>query len=266
MAHDDVVAISDRATDALNVVFNTEVGREWLVRERGVDAPLVEALAHLGLSSLCNVLACIELAKRDDLGPDDALVFKKGRVLTSEDVAALRRQGFETVMACKLGAGDVAEDQAATRIAAVAGGEHVETELPFTGRVNLRAGADGVVMLDPARIDRLNRVDEAITIATLPNMAAVRAGQMIATVKIIPFAVAAGPRDAAIALADAAKPVVRVAPYHIRKLGIVSTILPGLSPKVVDKTLRVTADRIAPRVVSRWTLRFVTIPATASRR
>jgi molybdenum cofactor cytidylyltransferase len=58
--------------------------------------------------------------------------------------------------------------------------------------------------------------------------------------------VAAGPRDAALKLAEAAKPMVRVAPYRVRKLGIVSTILPGLSPKIVDKTLKVTAERIAP--------------------
>ena len=67
---------------------------------------------------------------------------------------------------------------------------------------------------------------------------------MIATVKIIPFAVAAAARDKA--LAAAKEPVVRVAPYRIRKVGVVSTLLPGLSPKVIDKTLKITAERLAP--------------------
>jgi molybdenum cofactor cytidylyltransferase len=67
---------------------------------------------------------------------------------------------------------------------------------------------------------------------------------MIATVKIIPFAVAAAARDAA--LAAAKRPVVRVAPYRVRKVGIVSTVLPGLSAKVIDKTLKITAERLAP--------------------
>jgi molybdenum cofactor cytidylyltransferase len=63
-------------------------------------------------------------------------------------------------------------------------------------------------------------------------------------VKIIPFAVAAAARDAA--LAAAKRPVVRVAPYRVRKVGIVSTVLPGLSAKVIDKTLKITAERLAP--------------------
>ena len=69
---------------------------------------------------------------------------------------------------------------------------------------------------------------------------------MIATVKIIPFAVAGKQRDAALALANAARPLVRVAPYRIRKLGIVSTLLPGLATKVIEKTLKVTEERLAP--------------------
>src|ERR1035437_1065478 len=69
---------------------------------------------------------------------------------------------------------------------------------------------------------------------------------MIATVKIIPFAVAGTARDQAVAEAAKTKPVIQVAPYKVRKIGIVSTLLPGLAPKVVEKTLKITAARIAP--------------------
>ncbi len=69
---------------------------------------------------------------------------------------------------------------------------------------------------------------------------------MIATVKIIPFAVAGDVYMQAMQTVEAAKPLVRVAPYTIRKVGIVSTLLPGLSPKVVDKTLKITEERLAP--------------------
>ena len=51
---------------------------------------------------------------------------------------------------------------------------------------------------------------------------------------------------AAMKTAQAAKPLVRVAPYRIRKVGVVSTLLPGLSPKVIDKTLKITEERLAP--------------------
>ena len=67
---------------------------------------------------------------------------------------------------------------------------------------------------------------------------------MIATVKLIPFGVEAKLRDAAVAAAEGG--ALRIAPYIIKRVGIVSTLLPGLAPKVVDKTLRVTAERLAP--------------------
>jgi molybdenum cofactor cytidylyltransferase len=53
-------------------------------------------------------------------------------------------------------------------------------------------------------------------------------------------------RDAALAVARAAVPLVRVAPYRIRKVGVVLTVSPSLAPKVIDKTLKVTAERLAP--------------------
>ncbi len=70
---DVAVAVSDRATDELNVVFNTEAGRAALAA-RGVEPAVIAALAHFGLSSICNVLAAIKTAKQLGLGADDALV------------------------------------------------------------------------------------------------------------------------------------------------------------------------------------------------
>ena len=67
---------------------------------------------------------------------------------------------------------------------------------------------------------------------------------MVATVKLIPFGVEAKLRDAAVAAAGGS--ALRIAPYAIKRVGMVSTLLPGLAPKVVDKTLRVTAERLAP--------------------
>jgi molybdenum cofactor cytidylyltransferase len=103
-----------------------------------------------------------------------------------------------------------------------------------------------VLVLDQTAIDGLNRVDEAVTLATLTAFKSVVAGEMIATVKIIPFAVPGAARDAAVAMAAQAKPVIRVAPYRVRKIGVVSTLLPGLAPKVVEKTLEITAARLSP--------------------
>lgn len=73
MATDYVVAVSDRVTDRLNVLFNTDAGRAELARA-GVPPALIASLPSLGLSSICNVVAAIKVAKRAGLGPDDAIL------------------------------------------------------------------------------------------------------------------------------------------------------------------------------------------------
>jgi molybdenum cofactor cytidylyltransferase len=174
------------------------------------------------------------------------LVLRKGTRIGASEIAALEAAGIPELTVARLEPGDVPEDTAAGEIAAAIAGEGVHVERAFTGRSNLFAESAGVLVVDRAAVDTLNRVDPSITLATLPAFAPVVAGKMIATVKIIPFAVSQAARDAALAAAAKAQPLVRVAPYRVRRLGIVSTVLPGLADKVIEKTLRITAERIAP--------------------
>src|SRR5262245_58901097 len=173
-------------------------------------------------------------------------VLKKGTRIGPNEIAALKAAGIREIIVTRLDAGDVAEDQAAAEIADAIRGDGLRADIAFTGRCNLFAENAGVLVVDKDAVDDLNRIDEAITIATLPAYKPVVDGEMVATVKIIPFAVAGAARDRAVAAAAEAKPVIRVAPYKLRKIGIISTLLPGLSPKVVEKTLKITATRIAP--------------------
>ncbi|TMK03235.1 MAG: 4-diphosphocytidyl-2C-methyl-D-erythritol kinase [Alphaproteobacteria bacterium] len=174
------------------------------------------------------------------------LVLKKGTLIGKDEIAALKAAGIEAIVVARTEPGDVPEDAAAAEIAAAVAGEGVHVERAFTGRANLFAETAGVLVVDKGAVDRLNQVDESITFATLAAYKPVVAGEMIATVKIIPFAVAEKARDAALAVAKAARPLVRIAPYRIRKIGVVSTMLPGLASKVIDKTLKVTQERLAP--------------------
>ena len=70
---DVAVAVSDRATDQLFVLFNDDAGRAFL-KSRGVSDAVLAALPHFGLSSICNVLAAIKTAKALGLGPQDVIV------------------------------------------------------------------------------------------------------------------------------------------------------------------------------------------------
>ena len=92
METDVVTAISDRATDRLNVLFNTDVGRRYLVDRRGVDSILVAGLASLGLSSICNILAAIKLAKHRGLTERDAVI------TVATDGAAMYRSERDRVL------------------------------------------------------------------------------------------------------------------------------------------------------------------------
>ncbi len=174
------------------------------------------------------------------------LTLKKGTVIGADEIAALQTAGVDAIVVARLEPGDVSEDEAAAEIAAAVAGEGVKVDRAFTGRANLFAQAPGVLVVDKTAIDCLNLIDESVTLATLAAYKPVVAGEMIATVKIIPFAVAGGVRDAAVSVARTKAPLIGVAPYRLRKVGVVSTVLPGLAAKVIEKTLKVTAERLAP--------------------
>ena len=169
--------------------------------------------------------------------------WRKGLDVTVEIAAALEAAGVSEAIVARLEPGDVGEDEAARRVAEAALGDGLRGEDPFTGRCNLFATRAGVLVVDETGVDAVNAVDEAVTFATLPAFAAVREGEMVATVKIIPFAA----HEAAVAAAsDKARGTLRVAPFRALKVGLVATLTDGFKPSVAAKTARVFAERLAP--------------------
>lgn len=167
----------------------------------------------------------------------------KGRVLSAEDVAVLRQAGIATVIAARLEPDDVPEDEAAARLAGALAGPGLSPGAAFTGRVNLIAETAGVVELAPERIDALNLIHESITVATLPAHATVTARQMVATIKIIPFAAPRQALERCLDLAGAGS-LMRIAPLRAMKAGLVQTMVGGTKDSVLDKTVRVTRKRL----------------------
>src|SRR6476660_6462942 len=125
----------------------------------------------------------------------DGFTLKKGTRIGRAEIAALEAAKIPDVVVARLEPGDISEDVAAAEIAAAVAGEGVHVDRAFTGRANRFAETAGVLVVDRAGVDALNDVDPAITFATLEAYAPVVAGKMIATVKIIPFAVSGEPRD-----------------------------------------------------------------------
>ena len=163
----------------------------------------------------------------------DGRLFRKGRVLTGEDIAALKADGVTQIVGARLEPGDVDENEAARRIAARCAGAGVRANAAFTGRVNLYAVGGGIVELDVGVIEALNTVHESITIATLEPFAKVGARQMIATIKIIPFAAPGSAVEAVEKLLRA--PPIRVTAFGHKRAALISTALPDPKPTILDK-------------------------------
>lgn len=172
------------------------------------------------------------------------LALKKGRTLSAEDIETLQSAGVDSIIGAQLESGDVGEDTAAARIATAAAGDGLEVSAAFTGRVNLYAMTEGLVVYDPDRLNALNLTDESATVALLPPYAQVSKRQMVGTVKIIPFASPETVVAACETIATQTQPLVRVASYRGRPVGLVQTRLPGTKETVLDKTTDVLTQRV----------------------
>ena len=170
-------------------------------------------------------------------------VFKKGRVITPDDVALLEASGIGRVFAARLDPEDVPEDDAAAAVAQAVAGPGSEAQEPFTGRANLHATAAGVAIIDAERVLALNRLDESLTLATVAPFETVTRRQLLATVKVIPFAVPKPVLEQALRLVGG-EPLVSLEPFQAKRAGLVITTLPQTKPSIVRKSETAIRDRL----------------------
>lgn len=188
----------------------------------------------------CEEAEGVTLAHTLNLG---GKTLKKGRVLTAADVALLRQSGIASVTGARMQAGDLDENAGAAEIAALLVGPNTETRRAYTGRCNVHASMRGVLRVDAARIDALNQLDEAVAIGTLPDHALARHGQVLATVKIIPFAVTRELVERCRAVA-AGGPLLRVAELRASRAALIMSELPGMKENVFRGTVTATRNRL----------------------
>jgi len=144
---------------------------------------------------------------------------RKGRPLTAADVELLRELGRTVVYVAEPGPDDVGEDVAARRVAEAAVGQGLRVVGPGAGRANLVASSLGLLRVDVARLSRVNE-GEGITIATAQRDKAVRGGQVVATIKIIPFAVPGRAVEVAEATAREGGALLRVDPFPCQSVAL----------------------------------------------
>lgn len=170
------------------------------------------------------------------------LAFRKGRQLSGADLDALAAAGCREVTGVRLDDGDVGEDLAAELVGAAVCGDSLRRGAAATGRVNLYSMAAGLALIDRRGLEVLNQRHEAVTVATIMPWEPVKPGQMVATVKIIPFAVARPVIDDC--LTAAASPLISVAPFIGRRVAMILTVLGGTKDSVLDKTRSSNRGRV----------------------
>ncbi|EEE36302.1 molybdopterin biosynthesis protein [Rhodobacteraceae bacterium KLH11] len=156
---------------------------------------------------------------------------RKGITLTPDHVAQLRQAGLTEVTVARLEPGDCHEDEAATMLATALAPDPAQANLrvteAFTGRVNLLADGPGVAVLDPEALQRFNRINPMITVATVPQFQQMGAGGMVATIKVISYAV---PRSDVQTAMQQAQGAVRLVRPQYRTAGLVVTDIAGGPP------------------------------------
>lgn len=215
----------------------------WVSNESAypINAPCVAWMCIVKFGPVPLDLAVGNIAVHSVRRP--SVVLKKGEIITLAHVANLREAGIEELVVAQLEAGDISEDDAAQRLAAAFAGANIRVQRPFTGRSNLFATCDGLLIADIAALNCVNETDERLTIATLQPWRPVATGEMVATVKVIPFAV---PDELLVkVLAHAALRPLQIAAYFPLRVAVISTLLPGLKASVIDKTLRALEKRLA---------------------
>ena len=170
----------------------------------------------------------------------------KGTVLDSTMIEQFQGSGYEALTVARLDLDDIAENTAAEKLAAAFAGSGTYLEAAHTGRVNIYASTDGLLEYNSASVIRANSVSASITLSVIAPDQWVLAGRMIASAKIIPYAVPSSALDKAISVATA----MYVHAPEPTTAALIQTVLPSIKNKVLDKTEKVTRQRLEVRASS----------------
>jgi len=173
----------------------------------------------------------------------DGTVLRKGRRIGASETEMLTGSGVPEIWVAMLDPDDVPEDEAAGRVAHALAGPGTETRTPGTGRCNVVATHAGLLTLDTGCIRGVNEIDEGVTVSTLHDAIPVQSGDLVATVKVIPFSTPAFVVDACLSAAARAA-ALRVAPYRAATAALVSTTVPGTSERVLGRGEEALRQRI----------------------
>ncbi|WP_159075240.1 molybdopterin biosynthesis protein [Celeribacter baekdonensis] len=174
-----------------------------------------------------------------------------GCLLGPTEIAALVMAGVGEVTVAELDPHDVAQDEVARRVSAamvpLPSDANLDLGRPSAGAVQITATCAGVLGLDTAGITRMNRVDEGVAVATLPQFHRVAKGDVVATVRVIPYGVK---RSALSKVIEDAHDTIRVRAVLAETASLIQTVIGGDGGAAKGEAfLRVRLDRLGVHLI-----------------
>ena len=167
--------------------------------------------------------------------------FRKGHVVTAEDIPVLLSMGKENLYVWELEPGMLHEDEGAERLAALCRGAHMSLSAPKEGKIEVSADCDGLFLVDSQRLTAVNSMGD-VMIATRHGNTAVHKGDKLAGTRVIPLII---PEETVRQAEQAAgeKPLLSLHPWKLKTAAVIATgseVAKGLiedafTPVVVDK-------------------------------
>ncbi|WP_281890098.1 molybdopterin-binding protein [Paenibacillus sp. YYML68] len=195
-------------------------------------------------------------------------LFKKGHVIREEDIPALLSIGKEHIYTIRLEPGYLHEDEAAARLARAAAGANVEWTEPHEGKITLKSAIHGLALIDKARVDAVNALDQII-MSTIRSGTVVKPGQPLMGTRVIPLLI----EEARVAEAErlaltrsggvgsdeavktdgigdgtvshASRAVVSVKPFRPLRAGLITTGSEVFKGRITDKFGPVVKEKLA---------------------
>jgi molybdenum cofactor synthesis domain-containing protein len=154
-------------------------------------------------------------------GVEKGPVFKKGHIVTAEDIPVLLSVGKENLYVWEKKEGILHEDEAAEILKGMCINEHMSASAPSEGKIEIRAEADGILKINTERLNAVNSLGEMM-IATVHGNFPVKKGDKLAATRIIPLVIEQEKMETAKKTAGE-EPLLKILPFKHMKAGIVTT-------------------------------------------
>lgn len=170
--------------------------------------------------------------------------FKKGHIITEEDIPHLLRLGKDHIFVFELGEDKIHENEGAMILGKLGQGENISLGSEIKeGKINFNSSIDGILKVDSEKLFELNMLGE-ISFATLPNNIPVKKGELVGGARIIPLVIEKEKMDRAKALIK--DPILNIRPYKKYKVGIITTGNEVFYGRIEDKFGPVILEKLKP--------------------